>query len=212
MIQIKPTPASGDVQQLGFADPVSRPFASTDRVPADRAEMVAMVRDLCLVLEGIDVSQHDPEAGGWSKRVILTESGLSRPDQPATVVGFFGQKRRDAADHLVEAIDEMNDLLIERFSTFASIRGYVSRVLADETNYANLVVMDSADAIGTWRNQLPHPEAAGSLSESFYANVRIYNGHLSAGFSVPEAMTLRVVKYWDYRVAPHWKAIRQLGD
>lgn len=212
MQQLQPDSPPASIHRLDDHDLVSRPFASVDRVPADRAEMVAMVRDLCLVLDGIDVSQHDPAGGGWSKRVILTKSGLERPDQPATVVGFFGLKRRDASDELVAAIDKMNDVLIDRFSTFASVRGYVSRVLADETNYANLVVMDNFDSISTWRNQLPHPEAAGALSESFYSNVRIYNGQLAAGFSVPDAMSLRVVKYWDYRTSPHWRAIRQLAD
>ncbi|MDH5505499.1 MAG: hypothetical protein OEY98_15905 [Acidimicrobiia bacterium] len=212
MQQLQPDFPPAPVHHLAHLDRVSRPFASVDRLPADRAEMVAMVRDLCLVLDGINVSQHDPEGGGWSKRVILTESGLERPDRPATVVGFFGLKRRDASDESVAAIDEMNDLLIDRFSSFPPVRGYVSRVLADETNYANLVVMDNSEAIGTWRSQLPHTEAAGVLSESFYANVRIYNGHLAAGFSVPDAMSLRVAKYWDYRTDPHWKAIRQLVD
>ena len=212
MQQLQPDFRPAPVHRLAHHDRVSRPFASVDRLPADRAEMVAMVRDLCLVLEGIDVSQHDPEGGGWSKRVILTESGLEHPDRPATVVGFFGLKRPDASDKSLAAIDEMNDPLIDRFSSFAPVRGYVSRVLADETNYANLVVMDNSEAISTWRSQLPHPEAAGALSESFYANVRIYNGHLAAGFSVPDAMSLRLAKYWDYRTNPHWKAIRQLED
>lgn len=100
--------------------------------------------------------------------------------------------------------------MIEDFDAFPILLAYVSRLLDDGFNYANLVVLAGADGIEAWRELPEHVQAASDLAPHFYNSVRIYNGSLLTGLDHPEDLNLNVVKFWDYRGPRVWHATRDL--
>ena len=141
-------------------------------------------------------------------RLIVTDSGRAHGTAPVSVVGFFGQRRPDGSPEIAEKIEQANAMMLESFAEFPMLLGYVSRLLADGFNYANLVVLAHADGIETWRDREDHVPAATVLSRDYYSSVRIYNGAMPCGLGCWEHLRLQLVKYWDYQEDPVWQAIR----
>jgi len=185
--------------------PEHRPFADPGLVGRDRGILEQMIRDL-YASRGAEPQFAKPKRG--RDRLIVTDSGRTHGPQPVTVVGFFGQRRPDGSPEIAERIDQANAEMLEQFAQFPMLLGYVSRLLADGFNYANLVVLASADGIERWRDRQDHVPAATVLSREYYSSVRIYNGEMPCGLGCWEHLRLRVVKYWDYRDQSTWKAIR----
>jgi hypothetical protein len=199
---------------LGPDDVVPRRrFAHPDHVPSDRSTLCLLIRDIARRLTQTDepVETWDPSPDDWYRHVIIPRPAAFTAHEGLTVVGFFGRRRDLVSLEVARAIQDMSDVLDRRIPTFTSVLSYSTHLLVDELNYANLVLLDSPDAISAWRHAEPHHAAAGALSKDYYAFVRIYHGSVATRDMAREgAVRLERVKYWDYRDEPTWTAQREL--
>ena len=200
--------------RLGPDDVVPRRrFAHPDHVASDRSTLCLLIRDVARRLaqnhDPVEVWEPSPE--DWYRHVIIPRPAAFAAHERLTVVGFFGRRRDLVPLEVARGIQDMSDLLDRRIATFPSVLSYSTHLLVDELNYANLVLLDSPEAIDAWRHSEPHPAAAGSLSKQYYAFVRIYHGSVATSDMAREgAVRLERVKYWDYRDDPTWMAQREL--
>lgn len=158
------------------------------------------------------VIEHLPAEEGWQRRSLITDPAVFFGLDIVTVVGFFGRRRHNVAPSICDQIEEMSELLFNSIPDVEGVYAYVTQLLVDEYNYANLVLVDNADVIQRWRDTAPHPTAAATVSPDYYEHVRIYNGAVPAVvMSDPAALELHCVKYWDFRQTPPWMAVRELS-
>jgi len=197
--------------QLGADEVVEgRMFAHPDHISADRSTLCLLIRDVnrrVATATGLtEVWEPTPES--WYRHVLIPRPEDFSRHTRLTVVGFFGRKRDLVALEVARGIQDLSDELIP---SFAGVLSYSTLLLSDELNYANLVLLDSPDAIAAWRGIGRHPVAAGSLSKEYYAFVRIYHGSIDVeSMAIEGAVRLERVKYWDYRDHPTWTAHREL--
>lgn len=187
--------------------PVDRPFTNPAMLEHDRAILVDMIRDLDSRRES-SPQLDQPKQG--RDRLIVTDAGRAHGASPAAIVGFFGQRREDGSTQVAAEIEKVNATMLRGFASFPLLLGYVSRLLPDGFNYANLVVLASSDGIRLWRNRDDHVPAASQLSPRYYSSVRIYNGAVPCGLGCWDHLSLDVVKYWDYVDVPVWQAVRTI--
>lgn len=201
--------------QLGPREVVEgKLFAHPDHIASDRTTLCLLIRDVQRRLAGASgpVEVWEPSPEQWYRHVIIPRPDSFKTHRRLTVVGFFGRKRDSVPLEVVRAIQDLSAELDRRIYQVPAVLSYSTHLLVDENNYANLVLMDSEDAIGTWRNIAPHPLAAGPVSRKYYAFVRIYHGSIdTAQMAVEGAVRLHRVKYWDYRSDPTWTAHRELA-
>ena len=188
--------------------PPHRPFTDPGLVDRDRTVIEGMIRDLYAGRESAPQLAR-PRRG--RDRLIVTDSGRSHGSAPVAVVGFFGERRVDASPEVAENIERVNATMLENFAQFPLLLGYVSRLLADGFNYANLVVLADEVGIERWRDRAEHVPAATVLSPEYYTSVRIYNGEMPCGLGCWAHLRLKVVKYWDYRGDATWQAVRDFA-
>ena len=195
-------------RRLGPHDVVpGRPFANPVRLDQDCLQIISMITAANMA-RGRTQQTSRPTVG--SDRLVITRAGRVHGDNPVAIVGFFGERRPDGTDELANEIEAVNARMVAGFEQFPMLLVYVSRLLADGLNYANLVVLSAEEGIAAWRDLPIHQPAAAELSPRFYSSVRIYNGAIPCGLACTEHLQLRVVKYWDFTVEPTWQAERTL--
>lgn len=194
----------------GFADP--------EHVAADRATMTMMLDRFNEVLarhgaRNDQVIDYCPDEQRWTRRVMIPRPSVFDSLDNVTVVGFFGGRRHDAHADVCARIDELSAVLFRAIPRVAGVYAYVTQLLVDEYNYANLVLVEDAAVIQRWRETAPHPAAAAAVSPDYYEHIRIYNGAVRVA-AVAESGTLDLdcVKYWDFRQTPMWAAVRRYGS
>lgn len=188
--------------------PARRPFADPSLVNRDCEILIGLIRDLNAAKKAPPQLSH-PTHG--RDRLIVTDSGRVHGDHSVTVVGFFGERNATSSDELADQVEDVSGRMVAQFADFPLLLGYVSRMLDDGFNYANLVVLAGSDAIDQWRDLARHVEAADELAPRFYNSVRIYNGELPNGLRYADQLLLHVVKYWDYGERSVWHATRRLA-
>lgn len=193
-----------------------RGFAHPDHVFTDRATMRMLTADFRRhLIESASgpIARYTPSEEDWMRRVIIPRPDEAAPRVRFAVVGFFGRRRDEVSPDVVDEINRLGRTLVEAIPRATGVLGYLTHLLVDEKNYANLVVFDSFDSIQAWRDTTPHPVAAEMVSPDYYEHVRIYRGLVDVVAPEPDgfALTLDCVKYWDFRNRPTWHAIRNLS-
>jgi hypothetical protein len=151
---------------------------------------------------------HHPSTKQWVYRIVITQPKLLIGHFPLTIVGFFGLRRGNADIKLAQSLDRG---LIPELSQFDSLLAYVS-ISLPTGNFGNLVVFTSPEGKDDWGRSEKHREAVRILTPDFYSAVRLYNGQLPDGILYPETARLDLVKYYDYRDEPIWRAVRPLQN
>lgn len=187
--------------------PRERAFTHPGLAARDCQILIGLIRDL-YASRAVPAQIESPRQG--RDRVIMTAAGRRHVGAVA-IVGFFGE-RNPAGEAAVETeVESVNASMVDEFDQFPVLLGYVSRLLDDGLNFANLVVLAGADGISRWRDLPGHVRAVSDLAPRFYSSVRIYNGSLPGGLEAAELVRLDVVKYWDYSGPQLWHAMRRLG-
>ena len=185
-----------------------RPFTHPGLAVRDCQILIGLLRD-------VHKSRHAPpqieSPVRGRDRLVITASGRRYDGEPLAIVGFFGERNPAGSDEVAEGVERVNASMVADFDEFPILLAYVSRMLDDGFNYANLVVLSGADGIEAWREMPDHVVAVSELAPNFYNSVRIYNGSLHAGLDHPEELELNVVKFWDYRGRRVWHATRDLS-
>jgi hypothetical protein len=205
-----------DVRLLGPGDAVKRrPFTSPDLLADDYAVLSYILEDLRGVFKssatGSRIEAHQPiewSVHGLKRRVIACDlAALRSARREICVVGFFGERHVDRDS---TPLEEANADLVLEFRNYPGILSYSSMELVDG-NWANLVLHDRPEAREDWRASQRHADAATRLSPLFYRTVRIHNGVLPRGVAGNGRIIIQRTKYWDFRGARVWQAVRELG-
>lgn len=204
--------ADDGVVELGPYEAVlSRPCTDVSLYAPDLDLMAYMLQDLRTLLRSHDVGKtelvaHRPkvwEVHGLRRRTVVCEPHQIRARDTVSIVGFFGDRRRDISYESLDAIDVR---LLDEFRSYPGILSYSSIELADDY-WANLVVHAEPADREVWRTSHAHLNAV-ELSPRLYASVRIHNGHLPGGVTGNRAIEIDRTKYWDYDCDPPWRALR----
>ncbi len=193
------------------------PFAHPDHIAADRAVLCVLARDYYHHIRTAPsprqpMLRYLPRAERWQRRVVIPRPQAVLEHEQLALVGFFGRVNDQLDQELQDQMAAVGKELAEAVLTAEGVLGYVTHLLADERNYANLVVLSSLDVIAQWQQQPLHVLAAASLGPAYYQHVRIYHGSVPSRALCDEgAVRLEKVKYWDYRSDPPWRAVRTLG-
>lgn len=193
-----------------------RPFTDPANITADFATMQYMLTQLHLLLEypyskpdaGNTVHFKRPGEKTWFHRLLLARPERLRTQRPLRTVGFFGERREEADVELAHDFDRM---LIGEIDDHPGLLSYSTMEL-DQGNYANLVIFGDQDARESWSRSRAHAQAVDLLAPGYYWSVCIYNGALPGGVRTPDDFFLKRVKYFDYRSAPTWRAIREITE
>lgn len=191
-----------------------RPFTSVGLYDRDRSVLSYMLEDIRAMLGEMDdgaitVTSFQPIewlVHGLKRRTILTDPMRLHAREDVCVVGFFGERHvgRDGTP-----LEEANAEIVLEFQNYPGILCYSSMELADG-NWANLVLHDVPEAREYWRASQAHAKAARELSPLFYRTVRIHNGTLTGGVLGGKQILIERTKYWDFRTARVWHAVREL--
>lgn len=211
-----------DVAQLNYHDLlVERPFTDPDHVASDSAILLTAAKNAWSLAKQTMLSSgsitpqtiYYPEAEQWQKRTMLLCPSTMLTATSLMVVGFFGNKRTDVDVETESSAVEVGHQLCCALYQQTNIVCYVSQLLADAYNYANLVVMDSEQTMANWRENEVHQRVSASISPKFYYNVRIYNGTISIT-PQPHQLSLNLirVKYFDYTGPETWYGVRELSE
>ncbi len=190
-----------------------RPFTDLRHVALELHVIRFMATCTWLVLEhdaAIDPAPavvHQPTIDGWIHRIIITQPARLRAHRPLTVVGFFGLKSHDANVTLAQHLDRQ---LMPELSSHTELLAYVSTCLPTG-NFGNLVLFASPQGKEQWGGSELHAAAVRQLTPEYYTAVRLYNGTLADGLGALESLRLDLVKYYDYRSHPMWRAVRRLS-
>lgn len=192
-------------------------FADPQHTYSDKATLSSMLQQFAAALAANrdaagPVVAFEPDQAGWTRRSMITDPSVFAGLGIVTVVGFFGTRRHDVSDDVASQIEQLSSALFDAIPDVPGVYAYVTQLLVDEYNYANLVLVDNAEVIEAWRDTAPHPVAAATVSPDYYEHVRIYNGAVPAvAMSDPRALRIHCVKYWDFRQSPPWTAVREYG-
>lgn len=100
-------------------------------------------------------------------------------------VGFIGEKKAAIRPDILAQISRLDGVLIDELPRYPFIMAYCSLELPDRYNWVNLVILQSVEFLGHWKDSPFHREAARNLSPEFYETARIHVGKLEAGLAVP---------------------------
>lgn len=187
--------------------PARRPFTDPRLAQRDCEILIGMLQDV-LEARGLPAQPDSPKPG--RDRLVITQSGRHYAGGPVSIVGFFGERNPDGNHDVADAVESVNAQMVADFDRFPLLLAYLSRLLDDGFNYANLVVLAGADGIQAFRELPQHAGAATDLAPRFYNSVRIYNGSIATGLESPRDLKLHIVKFWDYGGRRVWQATRRL--
>ncbi|MEM7330494.1 MAG: hypothetical protein AAF490_00290 [Chloroflexota bacterium] len=207
-----------DSLRLGREEVVAeRPFSSPDHIVIDKVVLRTMIDEIHRHLFQNQGSLEEkyayffPSESRWQKRLLLLRPEELQQRSEFVIVGFFGKISQVVDSDVQSEIFNVGKTLCQQLWQIPEILGYSTWLLADELNYANLVVLKNEEAIAQWRHTNPHIRAKDILSPKYYDCVRIYNGRAVFDQNLEtHIINFLRVKYWDYRVSPTWHAVRQL--
>ncbi|NNF64836.1 MAG: hypothetical protein HKN07_11355 [Acidimicrobiia bacterium] len=205
---------SADTQTvLGPNDAASQhAFAHPDHIAADSAVLEFLLADaMSIASTSADepTTVHIPTTESWHRRTQLPEPARLVEVEKVTIVGFFGRLGDNIDPNVARAVQEVSEELAESVFSVPGLLVYSSHQLADERNFANLVVVDSDAVVECWRSRNLHIAAATDLAPAYYEHVRIYNGTAEPKPGKRPRIDLTAIKYWDYRCDPTWRAMRR---
>ena len=207
------------VRTLGATEQLDEyPCTDLSLVTSDEALLAYMLQDVRVLARQVGGGEIDLQpyeilhwdVHGLARRAVICDPvALAQPVQRC-VVGFFGERRPEARQAVVDGIEV--DLLLE-FRSHPGILSYSSTELVD--NYwANLVVHEKLVDSEEWRNSAVHMRAVAEISPRQYRSVRIHNGRLPDGVVGSGAITIYRTKFWDYGdswdpgTSEIWEAVR----
>lgn len=148
------------------------------------------------------------EADGCAHRLVIVNWAGLGADETLTVVGFFGQRRDDADSQATLMADAV---MLQQFSEQPHLLSYSSLQFADG-QWGNLVLFCSPEGINHWGANSYHSRAAREISPSYYDSIRLHNGQLPGGLWSGQPIRLQRTKYYDFRGAELWHAVRDYSQ
>ena len=194
----------------------TRPFTHVAHMLTDLATMRHMAHQLVDMYDDPvmchygpgkrPICQSDPQGRHFRIYYIQPELLFSR--KRLTVVGFFGQKRRNAdIGPLIQADKQFED----EFQYHSGLLS-LSTVRLPNGDFGNLVLFTDPESRDGWNNSPLHRDLVRKISPPYYRSLRLNNAILASGLDKPDEMDLLRVKYMDYSTDPLWWAVRELRE
>jgi hypothetical protein len=120
------------------------------------------------------------------------------------LVGFFGQRRRDADGAPINHVD--GELMVE-LAEHPGMLSYCTLVL-ENGDYGNVVLFASEEAKLHWSTSERHSYAVRALAPKYYESVRLHNGWVPGGLLSGNVPVVERTKYLDYRGMLPWRGMR----
>ena len=194
---------------------LDHPCTALDLITTDADLLAYMLHDVRVLARQVrsgEVSLGRYEVKYWqvhglARRAVICDPASLAVPLERCIVGFFGERRPDAKQSVVDDIEV--DLLLE-FRSYPGILSYSSTELLD--NYwANLVIHAKPTDAQDWRESSVHKRAVEQIAPHQYQSVRIHNGRLPGGVAGSEAIKIERTKFWDYSESETWEAVRNYG-
>jgi len=188
------------------------PCTALELIATDKDLLAYMLQDVRVLARQVCAGEvllqrHETvhwQVHGLARRAVICDPGALAQPVERCIVGFFGERRPDAQQSVVDDIEV--DLLFE-FRSYPGILSYSSTELVD--NYwANLVIHAEPSDSQDWRKSVVHQRAVAEISPRQYRSVRIHNGRLPGGVVGSEAIRIDRTKFWDYGAEGIWDAVR----
>ncbi|MBI3959582.1 MAG: hypothetical protein HY328_12305 [Chloroflexi bacterium] len=192
-----------------------RGFTDPEWSERDRAALEQMAKGLRGVLreekpsvraKRLDIFYLTEDDGCAHRVVVVNWAGLMACDT-LTVVGFFGQRREDAD---MQATLMADAVMLQQFTEQPDLLSYSSLQFTDE-QWGNLVLFRSPEGIDHWGGNSYHSQAAREISPNYYDSIRLHNGWLENGLWSGQSIRLQRTKYYDFRDADLWHAVREFA-
>ena len=123
-----------------------------------------------------------------------------------SVVGFFGHRRKNADIAPLVQADKQFEKVFSNFEGLLSL----STARLPSGDFANLVLFTDNEAKDQWHFNPLHYDTVAKISPPYYKSIRLNNGILPEGVRSPNLLRLTKVRYLDYTVSPHWRAVRKI--
>jgi hypothetical protein len=202
-----------NIDVLGPKDQVpNRPFANHRASVDDLATMRWMAGHLrSLAAESAGdrrpVYTHLLDDNGATHRIVVPHWKSLRAGEDIVAVGFFGQTRPDVSHG---PIMDLENELIEQLPATPGLLTYYN-LHRPKQGYGNLVLFESGATKDGWRDNQTHSRAVERTPNHYYS-VRLHNGLIPGGVMSPNKLVLVRTKYFDFRSAPYWRAVREYGS
>jgi len=191
-----------------------KPFTDLNHSLNDLARLIKMVQQLTdhyhspalcdFAKRKSAIRQTDPDGQDFKIYYIRPKKLFSNKN--ITVVGFFGHRRPDAdIEPLLRADQKFKEIFL-KFEGLLSL----STVQLSSGDFANLVLFSNEEAKDRWNYHPAHHGTVSEISPPYYSSIRLNNGILPNGVESPERLKLTRVRYLDYTVSPHWRAVREI--
>lgn len=189
----------------------SRPFADHRASEEDLSTMRWMAINLRSLVTGPargdwPVYTHQVDEDGATHRIVVPDWEALQAERVVTAVGFFGQIRPEV-NH--SPIMELENELIEQLPTTPGLLTYYN-LHRPRQGYGNLVLFENGESKDGWRDNETHGMAVERTPDHYYS-VRLHNGLIPGGVMSSANLVLVRTKYFDFRTAPHWRAVREYG-
>ncbi len=191
-----------------------RPFSDPQHGVEDLRVLRRMARQLVDTYDDPAVCDFRPgkrpicqsDTQGRNFRIYYIQAKRLFELQDLTVVGFFGQKRRNADIRPLLAADKKFEEAFDAHPGLLSL----STVRLPDGDFGNLVLFSSMEAKDDWNYSPLHYDLVAKISPPYYRSVRLNNGVLPRGLDAPEELYLQRTRYIDYESDPPWRAVRPL--
>ena len=191
-----------------------RPFSDPQYGIEDLAVMRRMAQQLVDIYDDPVVCDFSPggrpicqsDSLGRHFRIYYIQPGLLFKLHDLTVVGFFGQKRKNAD---IRPLLEADKKFEESFLAHPGLLS-LSTVRLPDGDFGNLVLFTDTEAKDNWNYSPLHYDLVTKVSPPYYRTVRLNNGVLPKGLDAPQELFLQRTRYLDYETNPPWRALREL--
>jgi hypothetical protein len=161
----------------------------------DQDTLGAMLARLRGIVAGLGQSPKDlgpislsfRDSSGRGHRIVLLQPDSLLHARDLTLVGFFGQRRKEVSAAPLYSIDSE---LIDELRDHCGIVSYSSLELSPEDS-ANLVLATDRDALDHWQRSAKHAYVSRELAPRLYTTVRIHTGSVPGG--LPSTSAAQIV-------------------
>ena len=191
-----------------------RPFSNPQYGSEDLAVMRRMAQQLVDIYDDPVLCDFTPgkrpicqsDTLGRHFRIYYIQPGLLFELHDLTVVGFFGQKRKNAD---IRPLLEADKKFEETFLAHPGLLS-LSTVRLPDGDFGNLVLFTNTEAKDNWNYSPLHYDLVTKVSPPYYRSIRLNNGVLPKGLDAPQDLFLERTRYLDYETDPPWRALREL--
>jgi len=152
------------------------------------------------------VHTREPDADGQRHWIRVPDVDALLSARDLTVVGFFGQARREV-DHSL--IHELEAAIVDTLERLPGVLSYYDLALPPG-GFGNLILCSDPAATVSVHNHELHRRAV-ELTPRHYRTVRLHTGIVPGPFSSAADLVVERTRYYDFAREPAWLAVRELG-